>query len=81
MKAARIPLKGQTTMITKLANSSSRHKARAPLQQPTLFQHDEDRRIRALPLPARRIARQYGFASARALLTALAAGFACEDDK
>jgi hypothetical protein len=46
-----------------------------------LFDHSERTRIRTLPLPARRIARRYGFAASMALAIAQAAGFNCGDDK
>ena len=46
-----------------------------------LFDHAENARIRALPLPARRLARRFGFLPATAMAVAQAAGFKCGDDK
>jgi hypothetical protein len=46
-----------------------------------LFDHADGERIRALPLPARRLARRYGFIPSTALAVALAAGFKCGGDK
>ena len=47
---------------------------------PLLDQIDRNR-FRALPLPARRIARLYGLDPATALAIACAAGFRCGDDR
>lgn len=46
-----------------------------------LFDHAERERVRTLPLPARRLARRFGFIAATALAVAHAAGFDCGDDK
>jgi hypothetical protein len=46
-----------------------------------LFDHAERARIRALPLPARQLARRYGLIPSTALAVALAAGFKCGGDK
>jgi hypothetical protein len=46
-----------------------------------LFDHAERTRIRALPLPARRLARRFGFSASTAMAVAQAAGFDCGGDK
>jgi hypothetical protein len=47
----------------------------------SLFDHAERARIRALPLPARRLARRFGLIPATAIAVAQAAGFKSGDDK
>lgn len=46
-----------------------------------LFDHIERARVRALPLPARRLVKLYGFTPATALAVACAAGFHCGGDR
>jgi hypothetical protein len=66
--------------VVKLAKLGGQRKGRASLQL-SLFDYGERERIRTLPLPARCIARQYGFPASMALAIAQAAGFACGGDK
>jgi hypothetical protein len=51
------------------------------LQKLPLFDHTERVRVRALPLPVRRLVRRYGLKPATALEIACAAGFRCGDDR
>lgn len=51
------------------------------LQKLPLFDHAERVRVRALPLPARRLVRRYGLTPATALAVACAAGFHCGGDR
>jgi hypothetical protein len=46
-----------------------------------LLDHIDRVRLRALPLPARRLVQLYGFSASTALAVALAAGFNCEADR
>jgi hypothetical protein len=46
-----------------------------------LLDHIDRARVRALPLPARRLMHLYGFSASTALAVALAAGFNCEIDR
>lgn len=50
----------------------------APLPLPDQIDRN---RFRALPLPARRLARLYGLSPATALAIACAAGFRCGEDR
>jgi hypothetical protein len=67
--------------MTKLPQHARHRKGRASPQPSSLFDHAERVRMRALPLPARRIARRYGLTAATALAVALAAGFRCGGDQ
>lgn len=46
-----------------------------------LLDHIDRARVRALPLPARRLMQLYGLSASTALAVALAAGFNCEAER
>jgi hypothetical protein len=62
--------------MTKLP-TLARHRNGCAIPLPLLDQIDRAR-VRALPLPARRLVQLYGFSASTALAVALAAGFNCE---
>ena len=58
----------------------ARHRNGCAIPLP-LLDHIDRARVRALPLPARRLVQLYGFSASTALAVALAAGFNCEADR
>ena len=65
--------------MTKLPTRARQRNGRAiPLP---LLDHIDRARVRALPLPARRLVQLYGLTPATALAVACAAGFHCGGDR